>query len=69
MRDQTVTTITSPCIRNCCLDDRDICLGCLRSLDEICRWSSLDNPMRLQILMAVAERKKQRGLSSDSSGE
>ncbi len=24
----------SPCVRNCCLDDDLICLGCFRSLEE-----------------------------------
>nr|WP_254619459.1 DUF1289 domain-containing protein [Vibrio metschnikovii] len=26
----------SPCVRHCCLDDKDICIGCGRTLDEIC---------------------------------
>ncbi|WP_154401651.1 DUF1289 domain-containing protein, partial [Vibrio cholerae] len=25
--------------RHCCLDDKDICIGCGRTLDEICCWS------------------------------
>ncbi len=33
----------SPCVRHCCLDDKDICIGCGRTLDEICRWSSATN--------------------------
>ncbi|WP_156302871.1 DUF1289 domain-containing protein, partial [Methylogaea oryzae] len=24
-----------PCVRNCCLDSTDICLGCFRALAEI----------------------------------
>ncbi|EGR4199847.1 DUF1289 domain-containing protein [Vibrio cholerae] len=23
----------SPCVRHCCLDDKDICIGCVRTLD------------------------------------
>ncbi|HGP5625183.1 TPA: DUF1289 domain-containing protein, partial [Vibrio cholerae O1] len=33
----------SPCVRHCCLDDKDICIGCGRTLDEICCWSSATN--------------------------
>jgi len=30
--------ISSPCVRNCCLDNHDICMGCFRHLDEIIGW-------------------------------
>ena len=29
----------SPCVLLCTLDAQQICLGCLRTLDEIKRWS------------------------------
>ncbi|WP_445371757.1 DUF1289 domain-containing protein [Methylomonas sp. HW2-6] len=50
--------VRSPCIRNCCLDDNDICLGCFRSLDEIRSWSSSDNPTREQILRRAEQRRQ-----------
>ena len=59
-QDRPFTEIASPCIRNCCLDDQDICLGCLRSLDEICHWSNLDNQQRLDVLTQAAKRKSSR---------
>ena len=31
--------VASPCVRNCCLDDRDVCLGCHRTLAQILRFS------------------------------
>lgn len=34
-------SVTSPCVRICCLDDDNICLGCGRTLDEIRRWSQM----------------------------
>lgn len=49
--------IESPCVRNCCLNDEDICLGCFRSLREITRWGTLDNQGKQHILDAVAQRK------------
>jgi uncharacterized protein len=32
--------LASPCVRNCCLDERNVCMGCGRSLDEIIAWGS-----------------------------
>jgi uncharacterized protein len=48
--------VESPCVRNCCLDDNDICVGCYRSLAEITRWSLVDDNARLQIRAAAAAR-------------
>ncbi|WP_239649575.1 DUF1289 domain-containing protein [Methylocucumis oryzae] len=28
---ENVTKIDSPCVRNCCLNNDDVCLGCFRS--------------------------------------
>jgi uncharacterized protein len=47
----------SPCIRNCCLDDDLICLGCFRSLEEIKEWGIADDPRRLIILQNARRRK------------
>lgn len=46
----------SPCVRNCCLDEADICLGCGRHLEEIIQWSSADDARRLQIRAAAGRR-------------
>jgi predicted Fe-S protein YdhL (DUF1289 family) len=50
--------IDSPCVRNCCLDDDDICLGCGRSLQEITRWSTSNDASKQVILLAAAERRE-----------
>jgi uncharacterized protein len=42
--------IKSPCIRNCCLNDDDICLGCFRSLEEIKDWMRVDTQTRQRFL-------------------
>jgi uncharacterized protein len=47
----------SPCIRNCCLDDDLVCLGCFRTLEEIKQWGSADAAQREQILEAAEQRK------------
>ena len=51
---------TSPCVRNCCLDDNDVCLGCGRALDEILRWHQATASERDVILAAAAQRLRQR---------
>ena len=49
--------VPSPCVRNCCLNEQDICLGCFRSLEEICGWSQADDQKRKQILANTAQRR------------
>jgi predicted Fe-S protein YdhL (DUF1289 family) len=44
----------SPCVRNCCLDQQDCCLGCGRLLSEILQWQELTDQQRKQ-LMAEAK--------------
>lgn len=35
--------VASPCVRICCLDDENVCLGCGRTLDDIRRWSQMSD--------------------------
>jgi len=53
--------VQSPCIRNCCLDEDDICLGCFRSIDEITGWNHASNDERLKILDNIRQRKQAPG--------
>jgi len=48
----------SPCIRNCCLNEKDICLGCFRHLDEITGWQRFTEQEKLAILDKCAKRCK-----------
>ncbi len=52
----------SPCVRHCCLDDKDICIGCGRTLDEICRWSSA-KIVKKEILINSLARVQSRNIS------
>jgi len=52
--------VESPCIRNCCLSENDICLGCFRSLEEITRWNEADNQERINILKNAGQRQKDK---------
>ncbi len=54
--------VDSPCVRNCCLDKHDICVGCGRSLKEIMQWASALPHKKIQILDAAEKRKQHRAL-------
>lgn len=57
-----MSEINSPCVRNCCLDTNDICLGCFRSIEEIMQWSSIEtsSQQKQQILRNAEARKDTR---------
>lgn len=57
---QPPSNVPSPCIRNCCLDEQDVCLGCGRSLDEIRLWGESGDAERLAILGRAAGRRAER---------
>ncbi|WP_296217616.1 DUF1289 domain-containing protein [Pseudomonas sp. UBA2684] len=52
-------TVASPCRRECCLDDRDMCLGCGRVLAEILEWGTADSPRRRIICHDAQARLRQ----------
>jgi predicted Fe-S protein YdhL (DUF1289 family) len=52
--------VASPCVRICCLDDNDVCLGCGRTLDEIRRWSEMSEAQKRATVEQAAERRAAR---------
>jgi predicted Fe-S protein YdhL (DUF1289 family) len=52
------TYIQTPCIRICQLNADSICVGCLRSLDEIGAWPDADTDERMRILDNISERSQ-----------
>lgn len=55
------TTIASPCISVCQIDDTTgCCIGCLRSMDEIRDWPIMTAAEKTSVLARVAERKAAR---------
>ena len=53
-------SITSPCIRNCCLDEAEVCMGCGRTLAEIVRWHEAGSDEKQAILANALQRRAQR---------
>jgi len=59
--------LASPCVRNCCLDDDNVCLGCGRSLDEIVAWSGASDAQKRAILSRSRVRAAERNRRLDSA--
>jgi uncharacterized protein len=55
--------IASPCIGVCTLDPADrTCIGCLRTADEIARWSDMSPAERVQIVLQLRLRRHAHGM-------
>jgi len=51
-----IDPLASPCVRNCCLDEGDVCMGCGRSVEEIIAWSAASDSEKA----ATLERSRKR---------
>jgi len=52
------TRVPSPCISVCRIDDASgLCVGCLRTLDEIAAWGALDDTARRRVWEAIVLRR------------
>jgi predicted Fe-S protein YdhL (DUF1289 family) len=50
--------ITTPCVQVCIVDgESGLCLGCFRTLDEIAKWSRLDEAERVEITAGLPARR------------
>ena len=49
-------SIKSPCVDICALDERDICIGCYRTADEITFWTQMNNEEKNSVLALCEER-------------
>lgn len=45
--------VKSPCISHCCLNEKDICMGCLRHLEEIKEWGQATEIRKEEILKRI----------------
>ncbi len=56
------TSVPSPCITVCQVDDATgCCIGCYRSIDEIREWPILGADEKRAVLARIAERKAAAG--------
>ncbi|SDS40643.1 DUF1289 domain-containing protein [Pseudomonas granadensis] len=54
--------VASPCVNICALDEADVCTGCQRTVEEITRWSRMNNDERRVVLGLCHERAKASGV-------
>lgn len=54
------TSPPSPCVRNCCLDENDVCMGCGRHINEILAWHKATGGEREDIIAIALQRLKER---------
>jgi predicted Fe-S protein YdhL (DUF1289 family) len=50
--------VLSPCVGICSVDAHGNCEGCLRTLDEIARWSTMGDAERLHVMDVVLPRRE-----------
>lgn len=59
-------TVASPCIDICKIDEAtQRCMGCDRTIDEITRWSRMDDDAKQAVIDDIVRRK--RSQKNDSS--
>jgi predicted Fe-S protein YdhL (DUF1289 family) len=57
MKENNYPKKISPCIGVCELDlESDLCVGCLRTSQEIAIWSQIDNTKAMQIMEETKNR-------------
>ena len=62
------TPCPSPCVNVCRMDEASgLCVGCLRTLDEIARWSVLDDADKHTVWAALAQRRARLSLVTPAS--
>lgn len=50
--------VMSPCKSICIMDAKsNLCIGCKRTIDEIARWTMMDNDERQKVVDALKTRK------------
>ncbi len=62
-----MTASLSPCIGRCRLDEHKVCIGCLRTIDEIGRWGLLSVDEQRRILRQIEGRRQPPAASVPSS--
>ncbi|HEY0879316.1 MAG TPA: DUF1289 domain-containing protein, partial [Zeimonas sp.] len=62
--------VPSPCISVCRIEPASgLCEGCLRTLDEIALWGSMDDELRRDVWTAIDARRAQRNARADAGND
>jgi predicted Fe-S protein YdhL (DUF1289 family) len=49
--------VSSPCVRNCCLNAEDICIGCFRHINEILAWTNYKTDEKRVVVTTCIQRR------------
>ena len=61
--------VASPCISVCRIDEASgLCVGCLRTLDEIAAWAMLHDDARRAVWRAIGERRAAKSSAARVKG-
>ena len=63
--DDTEVIAESPCVDNCKLDEKGVCLGCHLSAEEVDGWNRASNKERLAFLKNAYLRQKAKFAQQD----
>jgi len=55
---QMTDHVPSPCVGICCPDERDICMGCLRTMEETTLWWDMTNDEKRELLKKLPMRRR-----------
>jgi predicted Fe-S protein YdhL (DUF1289 family) len=63
MSDAARAPVPSPCINVCRMSPAlgGLCEGCLRTIDEIAAWSTLDDDAKERVWEAIEQRREELG--------
>lgn len=53
-----MVTKATPCIRHCCLDQKDVCMGCFRTLNDILHWHKY-NEEEIEVVRVLIEKRRE----------
>ncbi|MFA9215507.1 MAG: DUF1289 domain-containing protein [Sphingomonadaceae bacterium] len=56
---ELASPVPSPCVSLCKMDeDREYCLGCKRTIEEIIQWSKADDDYKRSVWAAIRRREQ-----------
>jgi len=59
--------INKPCIKRCCLNEEEICLGCFRTFNDMLLWNKATIEEKQEMLRIAEKRKKEHADKKASS--
>lgn len=61
-----INSVPSPCVSLCKMDvERQYCMGCLRTIDEIMAWSKADDDYKRAVWQHIAIRRNTVSFDED----